>query len=445
MAAEEVGAGLPPHDEDAEWHVLGALLTDDQAIAQVAGLLRAEDFFFGTHRRAYAVMLALHERGEPTDVSLVRAELERRDELEKVGGSSTLTRWIMSVPTAVNLLHYAGLVADRAARRRLLQASGAIANAAYDADTAAQAVAQAAGILATASLSPDVGRAVDFDVLVGQTWDEVSKAVDARSEGEVVEPGLATGFATLDRITGGMRPGDLVLLAARPSMGKTAMAVQVAVDVAGRGHPVLFFSLEMPGKDVAGRALWARAGVNSHQARRGLLDEAGLAALADAVAVASPLPIRVDDTPGLPVAVLAGRARAYRAERGRLGLVIVDYLQLLKGAPRRDGNRVAEVTEISQALKTLARDLECPVLALSQLNRAVEHRADAQPGLSDLRDSGSLEQDADQVVMLWKENRDADVGRVAVAKNRNGPTGSFDLGWNAQYARFEEWFRASGD
>jgi replicative DNA helicase len=271
---------------------------------------------------------------------------------------------------------------------------------------------------------------------VSAVWDDVSAAVDAYDNGTVVDPGLPTGVPDLDRLTGGIRKGDLILLAARPSMGKTSMAMQIAADVASRGLPVLFFSLEMGRRDVAGRALWQRARVDGTQALRGRVDAESLARLVDAVGAVSPWSLRVDDTPALPVQALLGRAKAYAAEKGGLGLVVVDYLQLLR-SPRRDGNRTQEVTEISQRLKALARDLDAPVLALSQLNRQVEHRSDPQPHLADLRDSGALEQDADQVWLVWRESREAKVAKLEVAKHRNGPTGQIELFFEPAITRFD--------
>lgn len=427
---------LPPQDEEAEEQVLGALLVDDLAIGQVAGLLAVDDFWRETHRIVYAAMLTLHDRNQPTDISLVRAELEQRQALDKIDGVATLVRYLNAAPTAVNVLHYAGVVADRALRRRLLQASARVALEAWEAPTAEAAAQASVAAVATASQTKTVGRIVDFSDLVSAVWDETSKAIDAHNEGEVVQPGLVTGLADLDRITDGMRAGELILLAARPSVGKTSLAMQIVVDCARRDAASLFFSLEMPGKDIAARALWQHARLNGLVARKGMLDPQGIERLANSVGALAPFPIRVDDTPGLPVSVLVSRARAQASERP-LRLIVVDYLQLLKGAPRRDGNRTSEVTEISASLKALARDLDCPVLALSQLNRQVEQRVGARPQLSDLRDSGSLEQDADQVWLMWRDDPNVPIASIAVAKNRSGPTGALDLRWDQHSTRFD--------
>lgn len=426
-----------PQDAEAEDQVIGGLLLDDQAIGQVAGRLRTEDFFSAPHRTVYAVMLTLHDRGQPTDLSLVRAELEQRKQLDDLGGYSTLVRWLTNTPSVTNLLHYASVVADRALRRRLLTAVGKIAELAYEAATGEAAAEKATEVLAQAAASSAVGQIVDLSTLVDQVWDDTRRVTDARQEGEVVDPGLTTGFPDLDRTAGGMRPGELLLLAARPSVGKTSLAAQIALTVASRGQRVLVFSLEMAGKEVAARILWQQAKLDGQVAVRGLLDEAGLETLSRTAGVVSEHPIRIDDTPSLPVSMLVARARGERLERG-LGLIVVDYLQLLRGTPRRDGNRVAEVTEISQLLKGLARDLNVPVLALSQLNRQVEARGDRRPGLSDLRDSGSLEQDADQVWLLWRDDPNGPpVVNLTVAKNRNGPTGTCSLRWGARTTRFD--------
>ena len=325
------GTGLPS-DIQAEQEVLGALLVDNYAIGQVAGLLEPTDFFIGTHRAVYAAMLALHERGQPTDIGLVRAELDQRGDLEEVGGVSKLVEWLNATPTAMHAVHYASVVADRALRRRLIQAGGRIATLAYEAPTGQEAAEQATTVLAQSSVSRAIGRIADFAALVEQVWDETVRVTDAQAEGEVIEPGLSTGLVDLDQRSGGMRPGELVLLAARPSMGKTSMAMQIATTVAGRGKRVLVFSLEMGGRDVAARALWQHARLNGQEAQRGMLDAAGMEKLAEAMGEMAPLPIRIDDTAGLPVAALVSRARAEKAERG-VDLVVVDYLQLLKGPP----------------------------------------------------------------------------------------------------------------
>ena len=422
-----------PQDQEAETQVIGALLLDDYGIGQVAGLLRPVDFFSVAPRTIYTAMLALHERQQPTDISLVRSELEQRGQLDDLG-PGVLVDYITAVPTAVNLLHYAGVVADRAARRRLLKASALIAEAAYAAETAEAAVAQAATILGQYSAGPQVGRLVSVGAMAGEVWADVGRATDLHQEGEVVTLGLETGLPGLDRY-GGLKPGELVVLAARPSMGKTSLAVQVADHVARQGKRVLLFSAEMPGKDIAGRLLWQRTRLDGTRALRGLLPREDLSRLVDAVGETESLPLWVDDTAGLPVSVLGSRARTFAREG--LGLVVVDYLQLLKGTPRRDGNRVAEVTEISATLKALARDLGVPVLALSQLSRQVEHRGTPEPRLSDLRDSGALEQDADQVWLLWREDPENPTATLDVAKNRSGATGVFRLRFDAPSTRFD--------
>lgn len=424
-----------PQDLEAETQVIGALLLDDFAIGQVAGLLRPVDFYSVTPRTIYDAMLAVHERQQPTDVSVVRAELEQRNQLEELGGLSVLVSYMTAVPTAVNLLYYAAIVADRAARRRLIKAAKLIAEAAYAAETADAAVNQAAMILGQYSAGPQVGRLVQIGAHSEEVWVDVGKATDAAQEGEVVTLGLETGLPDLDRY-GGLRPGELVVLAARPSMGKTSLAVQIADAIAQQNKRVLVFSAEMPGKDIAGRLLWQRTRLDGTRALRGLLGSDDLAKLSDAVGETGTLPLWVDDTAALPVAVLVSRARSFAREHG-LGLVVVDYLQLLKGTPRKDGNRVAEVTEISATLKALARDVGCPVLALSQLNRQVEHRASSEPKLSDLRDSGALEQDADQVWLLYREDPENPTATLDVAKNRSGAIGVFRLRFDAPSTRFE--------
>ena len=425
-----------PQDIDAEKAVLGSIFIDPEAIGQVAPLLKRDDFFRAAHRTIYQACVTLHERGMPADFTLVSSVLEEAGRLGDVGGTAFLAQLLHDTPTAAYAVHYAQVVVQAALRRRLIKAGNAIAAAAYEAETAESALDQAESlVLALSASSPSRRGFVQLRELLGGYLDE-GEALD-RGNGTVT--GVPSGLLGLDALTAGFQPGTLIILAARPRVGKTSLALNMATHVAQAGVPTGFFSVEMSQEEVRHRIVCAKAGVDSHAVRRGRVPDDGWQRLLAACAELDPLPLWVDDTPTLPILELRTKARRLQHEHG-CGFLVLDYLQLVHGTHRE--NRVQEVTEIVQALKALARELRVPILALSQLNRSVEARPDHRPQLSDLRESGAIEQEADIVLFLHRPElyeRTSDqkgVAELIVAKHRSGPTGEVALQFTAEFTRF---------
>ena len=425
-----------PQDIDAEKAVLGSIFIEPEAITQVAPLLNPEDFFRAAHRTIYRACLTLHERGMPAEYLLVSSVLEEAGRLDEVGGATFLAQLTTDTPTAAYAVHYAQLVAQASLRRRLIKTSTAITAAAYEAETAETALDQAESlVLALSAAGRTKRRFVRLGELLGGFLDEVEQL--EKQSGQPL--GVPSGLTDLDALTNGFHPGALVILAGRPGTGKTSMSLNMAVNAARTGVPVGVFSLEMGQDELRQRIACGAAGVNAQTVRRGKLSDDEWSRLVSACAALDPLPLWIDDTPALPILELRTKARRLQQEHG-LGLVVVDYLQLMRGTKQE--NRVQEVTEISQALKALARELGVAVVALSQLNRSVESRPDRRPQLSDLRESGSIEQEADLVLFLNRpELYDPDTTRkgicdVQIAKHRSGPTGEVALQFTAEFTRF---------
>ncbi|MCX5987371.1 MAG: replicative DNA helicase [Chloroflexi bacterium] len=430
---------LPPQNSEAEQSVLGSILIDRDAIVRVAGFLQPDDFYRVAHRQIYQVARNLYERKEPCDFVLVCDELERRGELANVGGPGYITSLINMVPTAVNVEYYGHIVERNAVLRRLISAGGQIAQLAYDTQHDAElAVDKAEQVLFNLTQrrgSRDYIAMSDFMQDYFTQLDEIHQR-----RGQPI--GVPTGFTRLDALTGGLQKSDLIILAARPGVGKTSLALNIASNAAqhnkvGTG----IFSLEMSRDQLVLRLLCAHTGLDSHRLRTGNIEEGEWAKVAEAMSVLADMPIYIDDTPSISVMELRTKARRMQAEHD-IGFIVVDYLQLMQG--RASDNRVQEVSEISRALKGLARELNVPVLALSQLSRAVESRPGNKPQLSDLRDSGSIEQDADVVMFIYraemydKETAPKNVAEVIVAKHRNGPTGDIELFFSPRLTRFSD-------
>jgi replicative DNA helicase len=430
---------LPPQNIEAEQSVLGSILIDRDAIARVAGFLRPEDFYREAHRTIYQVTCDLFERREPADFVLVCDELERRGRLEQVGGPAYITSLINSVPTAVNVEYYGRIVERCAILRRLITAAGQIAGVAYDNQHDAElAVDRAEQILFALTQRRRAQDFVPISKVLTDYFDQIEYVHLHRGQ----TFGVPTGFRKLDELTGGLQRSDLVVLAARPGMGKTSFALNIAAHAAQKGGvPVGVFSLEMSCEQLVQRLLCAEAGIDSHKLRTGYLEEDDFPRIASAMGSLNDLPIFIDDTPGISVMELRTKARRLQAEHD-LGFVVVDYLQLMQG--RMTDNRVQEVSEISRSLKSLARELNVPVLACSQLSRAVEQRQPKIPQLSDLRESGSIEQDADIVLFIYREELYDEntpkrgVAEIHIAKHRNGPLGKIDLHFAAHQTRFSD-------
>jgi replicative DNA helicase len=433
---------LPPQSVEAEQSVLGALLIDRDAVIEVAELLSAGDFYRPHHGTIYGAILGLYERREPVDLVTVSEVLERQGKLDEVGGSAYLTSLINLTPTAVNAVHYARIVERKGVLRNLIAAAGRIAGLGYEegADVG-EVIDRAESELFAVSEKRLQSGFAPLKALLHSAYDRLDYL--HQHKGEI--SGIRTGFADLDTMTTGLQKSDLVLVAARPSIGKTSLALNFAEHAAVvEGRVVGVFSLEMSKEQLVLRLLSSVANIDSQRLRTGFLEEMDFARLAPAMNKLAEAPIFIDDTPNISTMELRTKARRLQAESG-LDMLIVDYLQLMQpGSQSREANRVQEVSDISRGLKALARELEVPVVALSQLSRQTEMRENREPRLSDLRESGALEQDSDLVLFLWREkeraaddqDRDGEVINLRLAKHRNGPTGETKLWFRKRQTRF---------
>jgi replicative DNA helicase len=431
---------LAPQAVEAEQSVLGSILIDDDAILRVGDFLKPADFYRAQHSDIYEAMLALHGQREPIDLVTLGDELKRRDRLDAVGGPAYLASLMNAVPTAVHAEHYGRIVERKAVLRNLIGAAGKIAAVGYEeANDAEVAIDRAESILFEISQRRTDGGFEALSILLGQAYDRLEYLHEHR--GQIL--GVPTGLSQLDALLGGFQPSDLIILAARPSVGKTSMALNVAQHAAVREKKkVAVFSLEMSKEQLAIRLLSAESGINPRPLQTGFVDETDWSKIATVMNDMAAATMWIDDSPALSVMELRTKARRLEAEQHGLDLVIVDYLQLMQAStPSKDANRVQEVSEISRGLKQLARELKVPVVALSQLSRGVEQRGTAEPRLSDLRESGSIEQDADVVIFLYRDgeqNPDAEVEliKAKVAKHRNGPIGEVPLQFRKANTRF---------
>lgn len=440
MAAKTAPAKIPPHNIDAEMSLLGAILIDEEVLADVTDKVKAEDFYEKRHQLVFAAMFRLFEQHRPIDLLTLSDELEKKEHLDTVGGSSYLTELTNYVPTAANATAYAELVAQRAVRRRLIKASGEIAELAYQDDSNTQEILERAEAelfsVSDTSLKQDL---VSLEQILTESFDRMEEL--HRDRGKL--RGIRTGWRDLDNLTAGLQRSDLLIVAARPAMGKTTLVTNLAYNVAAKEHQsVLFFSLEMSKEQLVDRMLSDASGVDAWNIRTGNLSDEDFEKISTAMGEMAEAPIFIDDTPGLTVLEMRTKARR-QAHTQPLGLVIVDYLQLMQGSSRGgEFNRVQEVSEISRGLKLIARELNVPVIALSQLSRSVESRNPQVPQLADLRESGSIEQDADLVAFIYREayyNPDTDrqnITDLIIAKHRNGPTGVVELYFHPERLRF---------
>ncbi len=428
---------LPPHNLDAEQAVLGAILMDSQVLTLVAERLRPEDFYRQGHQRLFQAMLDVAERGEPVDLVTVAAELQKSKQLEEVGGVSYLTELADSVPTSAHADHYARIVEEKAILRRLIRTATQIAASGYTGgDDVAEILDDAERKILDISQRRIRKAFLPIRDILMDTYERIEQMHE--NQGELT--GIPTGFPDLDRMTSGLQRSDLIILAARPSMGKTAFALNLAQNVAiHAGETVAIFNMEMPAIQMVQRMLSAEGNIDAQVFRTGNLDEEDWEKLTMAIGTLAEVPIFIDDTPGLTVFDIRAKLRRLQAEHG-LGLVVIDYLQLIRG--RGGESRQQEISEISRSLKLLARELDVPVIALSQLSRAVEQRQDKRPMLSDLRESGSIEQDADIVAFLYRddyydeESERKNIMELIIGKHRNGPVGKVELLFLKNYNKF---------
>jgi replicative DNA helicase len=413
-----VAPKIPPHSPEAESSILGAILIDKDAVINVAEFLRSDHFYHPHHSQIFEVMLGLYEKRQPIDLLTVTEGLKRKKVLDEIGGSTYLAGLAESVPTSANIAEYGNIVKDLATKRYLISSTSKLSQLAFDEsvetkellDQAEQEVFSLSQAHLTRSfIAVKDALAESFDRL-----DELHKQAGSLR-------GIPTGFTSLDNCLAGMQASNLLVLAARPGMGKTSLALNIARHVAVEDQvPIGFFSLEMSQEELVDRLLIAQADIDAWKLKTGKLDEDDFGKLADAMGILAEAPFFIDDTPGISVLEMRTKARRLQVDRGVKALV-VDYLQLIRGH-RRYESRVQEVSEISQGLKNLARELKIPILALSQLSRAVEHRGSKKPQLADLRESGAIEQDADVVMFLWREDEEniSDIN-LSIDKHRNGP------------------------
>lgn len=428
---------LPPQSLEAEQAVLGAILIDPASLVTVMERLRPEDFYRQGHQRLFQVMIELSERGEPLDLVTITSELRDRKLLEEVGGVSYLAELAEVVPTSANVEYYARIVEEKSILRRLIRTATQIASAGYSGGAEVAEILDEAEkqILDISQRRHRNGFVPIRDILM-ETYEHIEKL--HYKKGEIT--GIPTGYTDLDRMTSGLQPSDLIIIAARPSMGKTAFALNLAQNVAVRSKlPVAIFNLEMSAPQLVMRMLAAEGNIDAQAFRTGNLTEEDWEKLTMAISTLSEAPIFIDDTPGVTVFDIRSKLRRLQAEHG-LGLVLIDYLQLISG--RGGESRQQEISEISRSLKLMARELNVPVIALSQLSRAVEQRQDKRPMLSDLRESGSIEQDADVVAFLYRDdyyNEDSEkknILEVIIGKQRNGPVGKVELLFLKNYNKF---------
>lgn len=423
---------IPPHSIEAEESVLGALLIDKDAVTDVAEFLRPEHFYKEANRHIFQAMLDLYSEREPIDLVTVAERLKKAKNLKPIGGSAYLSKLAGDVPTAAHAEHYARIVKDHHTKRELISAASNLTELAFDEgqnldqilDTAERSVF---------SLSQQNLKQVFIPIkdALAESFDRLD---ELHKSSEDIR-GVPTGFRDLDDALAGMQKSNLIILAARPGTGKTALSLNISQYVSvERNVPVGFFSLEMSREELVDRLLVSQANIDAWKLKTGRLGEEEFTRLSDAMGILADAPLYIDDTPGISVLEMRTKARRLMAEHG-LKLIIVDYLQLIRG--RNLENRVQEVTEISQALKNLARELKVPVLALSQLSRAVEHRGTKQPQLSDLRESGAIEQDADVVMFLYRDDdEELENVKLNIAKHRNGPLRTVDLRFVGDRIRF---------
>ncbi|OGI45655.1 MAG: replicative DNA helicase [Candidatus Muproteobacteria bacterium RBG_16_65_34] len=441
---------VPPQSIDAEQSVLGGLLLDNASWDRVADLLTENDFYRREHRLIFRAIAALCQESSPADVVTVSEWLEQSGDLEKVGGLTYLGSLANNTPSAANIAAYAAIVRERAIMRSLVEAAGDISGAAYSPEgrNAAELLDFAEGrILEISELGPRRGEFQPINRLLSQAVDRIDALY--RSESSIT--GVPTGFTDLDEMTSGLQAADLIIIAGRPSMGKTSLAMNIAENAAvGHKAPVAVFSMEMPGTQLAMRMMASLGRINAHRVRTGKLDDEDWPRLTSAVSLLNEAPIYIDDTPGLSPLELRARARRIKREHG-LGLILVDYLQLMQSPDAANENRATEISGITRALKNLAKELNVPLIAMSQLNRSVESRNDKRPLMADLRESGAIEQDADVILFIYrdevynKESADKGVAEIIIGKQRNGPTGTVRLTFLGEYTRFENYTSAGHD
>jgi replicative DNA helicase len=441
---------LPPHSIEAEQSVLGSILIDQSTFDEITDLIDEQDFYRNEHRLVYRQIVRLIEEATPVDVITVAEALERNGELDRIGGLNYLGSLAQNVPSVANIERYAKIVRARAIMRKLVQVGGAIANSALnpggrDAD---QLLDEAENKIFQIAQARERGQQgfVPMKPLLAQVVEHIATLEEREDKSGIT--GIATGFTDLDAMTSGLQPGDLIIVAGRPSMGKTAFSINIAENVAlDSQKPVAIFSMEMGGAQLAMRMIGSVGRLNQHRLRTGNLQEEDWPRMTHALGRLNEAPIFIDETAGLDVGTLRSRARRQHRESNGLGLIVIDYLQLMNAplgsGSRANENRNNELSVISRSLKALAKELQVPVIALSQLNRGLEARPNKRPIMSDLRDSGAIEQDADLILFIYRDevynpdSSDKGKAEIIIGKQRNGPVGMVPLMFRGEYTRFE--------
>ncbi len=434
-----------PHSADAERAILGAIILDNALVSQAIELLKPEDFYVSSHRRVFLSMIALFERGSEINPILIAEELRREGEVESVGGMTFISNLTYGLPHFANITHYAKIIRDKSLMRQLVKVCNKVTSEALEEEEEAELILDHAEqmIFALADERTRQGFAH-----VKPIADNLLEHVQEMAGRSAMLTGLTTGFNELDSMTSGLQPSELIIVAARPSMGKTSLCLTLAQNAAIQAQAVVgIFSLEMSKESLVMRMLSSEARVDAHRFRSGFLSRDEWARLAGALGTLAETKIFIDDTPGISVLEMRAKSRRLAAEQKKLDLIIVDYLQLMSGSSRRAESRQQEVSQISRELKGLAKELNVPLIALSQLSRAPESRTDHRPQLADLRESGAIEQDADVVAFIYREEQynrteeNAGIAELIVAKQRNGPTGTAKLAFLKEFTRFENMWR----
>ena len=447
MADENLVPRIPPHSEEAEQSVIGSILIDHDAVSVAAENLKAEDFYNLRHKEIFEAILDLYQEGRAVDLVTLKSQLERRGKLEAAGDMKYLTQIAAAVPNSVHIRQYVKIVKDKALYRKFIQLGNQVLAQSFSTETPIEELSEHVekevfGILQNRG-SEDFAHIKD---VLMESFDDIEKI--AQNGGELA--GISTGFIDLDQKTAGLHPSDLVLVGARPSMGKTAFGLNVVQNAAVKGGKICaVFSLEMSKKQIVNRMLACEAGVDMEHLRSGNMTDQDWERLVEALGPLSEAEVYIDDTGGITLAEVRSKCRKLKIEHG-LDIVMIDYLQLMSGSGRSGDNRQQEISEISRGLKTLARELSVPVIALSQLSRALEARADHRPMMSDLRESGAIEQDADVIIFLYRDeyyhpdSEDKNIAEIIIAKQRNGPVGTVKLRYDGQYTRFSNLIHTPG-
>lgn len=429
---------IPPQNIEAEQAVLGSMILDKEAIATVSEIVRGEDFYRNDHREIFEAIISLYEFDKPVDLVTLIESLKTRNTLDTVGGVEYLTYIAAGVPTTTNVKYYATIVEEKSMLRKLIKSSNEIISMGYDANEEVSYIVDSAEKKIFDLIQKKDSKGIyEINEVLIESINKIEELYNAKNK----ITGVPSGFKDLDYKTTGFNPSELIIIAARPAMGKTAFALNIAQHAAiSTKTPIAIFNLEMSKEQLVNRMLCSEACVDSQRVRTGELDDEDWTKIARAIGPLSEAPIYIDDTPGISVMEIRAKCRRLKLKKG-LGLVVIDYLQLMEGKSKSE-NRQQEISDISRSLKIMAKELNVPVIALSQLSRSVETRSDHKPMLSDLRESGAIEQDADVVMFLYREdyyNPETDkknIAEVILAKNRNGATGSAELVWIGKYTKF---------